>query len=169
MWLTPGCQLVSFDTTHKGFFARGLRPLVPYHVPKPSYLHALRGNLPLTSSLSLSTASDRSSDGCRLLAATVRDISVISASAGMRRKLACDHGAPGSMHLAYYSRFGYGTMPGGLASSWLQTHIVGHDSPFVLRLWLVASGYVLYDVSACSSLHLSVDNANTHVNFLRRQ
>ena len=33
-------------------------------------------------------------------------------------------------------------MPGGLASSWLQTHIVRHKCPMVLRPWFVASGFV---------------------------
>lgn len=102
-----------------------------------------------------------------MVATSVQDESVISAPARKRQSVACNRVAPGSMPLADYVRSGYDTMPGGLATSWLQTHVVGHNSPSVLRLLALANGYVPLDASANSCLDLCVYDANLYVAFLR--
>ena len=44
-------------------------------------------------------------------------------------------------------------MPGGLASSWLQTKLVLHTAPVVLRPGLVAFGWVSHHVVCVSHFH----------------
>ena len=109
------------------------------------------------------------SGGCCLLAATDRVIIVLVPFTGIQKHLACDPGAPGVVNIARHIHLRYATMPGGLASSWRQAHIVRRNSPLVPRPWLVAPGYVLHHVSHFSPLHLSVDTATSHVHSIRRQ
>ena len=73
--------------------------------------------------------------------------------AAIRKLPACGPVDTGIMHLAYHGYSCYATMPGGLASSWLQTKIVLHNAPVVLRPGLVAFGLVPYHVFRFSHLH----------------